>query len=200
MLSRGRVTNIRRRMTRSVGNLKAVWRMVQGRRGMDMMIFIITCLKGFCLFVCLFVRAAPVAYGSFQARDWIRTAAARLRHSSVLDLYQSSLQRWILNPLSRSRDLSRGLMYTSRVCYWWATVGTPLPSLYELWKWNPNSSAIHLGRSESLNPAYTQGLGRQKSIKTLVASLVTVLETVFHRCLRGVVVGYRHFLSLEAFV
>ena len=34
----------------------------------------------FCLFVCLF-RAKPAAYGSSQARDWIRAAAASLYHS-----------------------------------------------------------------------------------------------------------------------
>ena len=33
-----------------------------------------------CLFVCLF-RAKPAAYGSSQARDWIRAAAASLYHS-----------------------------------------------------------------------------------------------------------------------
>ena len=43
----------------------------------------------------------------------------------ICDLHHSSQQRWILNPLSKARDLSHVLMYSSRLCYWWATTGTP---------------------------------------------------------------------------
>ena len=56
------------------------------------------------VFVCLFFRAAPAAYRSFQARGRIRAAAARLQLtatatpdlSCICNLRHSSPQRWIL--------------------------------------------------------------------------------------------------------
>ena len=59
----------------------------------------------------IFSRAAPAAYGSSQARGWIRAAAAGLHHSHSktrsephLRLHHSSQQLRILNPLSEARD------------------------------------------------------------------------------------------------
>ena len=60
----------------------------------------------FFFFFCLF-RAEPMAYGSSQARGWIRAASTCLHHS----LWQ--LQ--ILNPLSEARDGIQFLMDTSRI-------------------------------------------------------------------------------------
>ena len=63
-----------------------------------------------------FVVAFSMAYGSFQARGLIRATAASLHHSSQ--------QHQILNPLSRIRDRTRILTYTSMVRFHWATTGT----------------------------------------------------------------------------
>ena len=83
------------------------------------------------LFLFVFFRAAPAAYGNPQARGWIWTAATSLRHShgktrSKLRLWpnHSSQQRWILNPLSKVMDWTRVLMDTRWVHYHWATTGT----------------------------------------------------------------------------
>ena len=63
--------------------------------------------------VCVFFRATPVAYGSSQARDLrdlIGATPASLHHSHsnkpscICDLYYSSPQCWILNPLSQARE------------------------------------------------------------------------------------------------
>ena len=66
-------------------------------------------------------RAAPMGYGSSQARDRKRATAAGLHdsHSNVdltrgCDLRPSSQQCWILNPLSEAQDHSfvhSGLLY-----------------------------------------------------------------------------------------
>ena len=60
------------------------------------------------LFVCLFFRAAPAAYGSYQARGQIRATAA--------SLYHSSQQGQILNPLRKARDQIRIRMDPRCVC------------------------------------------------------------------------------------
>ena len=64
-----------------------------------------------------------VAYGSSQTRGWIRatseayaTATAMQDLNCVCDLYHSSQQCQILNPLSEARDQSRILMDASWVC------------------------------------------------------------------------------------
>ena len=64
-----------------------------------------------------FFRAAPTAYGRSQSRVQIGTAATSLHHSNsnegsehVCDLYHSSQQHWILNPLSEARDQINILM------------------------------------------------------------------------------------------
>ena len=53
------------------------------------------------------------------------TATAGWCPSHVSDLYHSSQQHQILNPLSKARNRTRVLMDTSQVHYLWATVGTP---------------------------------------------------------------------------
>ena len=45
------------------------------------------------------------------------TATATLDPSLVRDLYHSSQQRWILNPLSEARDRTRILIDKSQVCF-----------------------------------------------------------------------------------
>ena len=62
-------------------------------------------------------RAAPLAYGSFQARRQIGAAAAGLHHSSW--------QRWIPNPPSKARDQTHILMDTSQIRFCSATLETP---------------------------------------------------------------------------
>ena len=44
--------------------------------------------------------------------------------SIICDLYHSSRQHWILNSLSRARDLTCILVDTSRICFCCATRGT----------------------------------------------------------------------------
>ena len=90
------------------------------------------------LFIYLFIAiswAAPVAYGSSQARGQIRAIAAGLCHShshvgselqSATYLHHSSWQHGILNTLSEARDRTRILKDTSWVLYHWTTTGAPL--------------------------------------------------------------------------
>ena len=84
-------------------------------------------------FFFFFFRAAPLAYGSSQARGWIGTAATGLCHSHSnagsklhCDLHCSSQQLQILKPLSGARDGAWNLMDTSQIHYCWATMGTPI--------------------------------------------------------------------------
>ena len=70
-----------------------------------------------CCFACfLFLMAAPVAYGSSQARGWTGAAAARLHHShsnTGSSTCTGTLQQCqILNPLSEARDWTHFLMDT----------------------------------------------------------------------------------------
>ena len=101
------------------------------------------------LFIYLFLlfRAAPVAYGGFQARCPIRAIEAglyhghsRIRSEPCLQPTPQSQQRQILNPLSKARDQTRNLMVPSWIRLCCATMGTnrlffyrlyakPLPSL-----------------------------------------------------------------------
>ena len=53
------------------------------------------------------------------------TATAMPDLSCICDLHHSSRQCQILNPLSKARDGTRNLMVTSRICFCWATTGTP---------------------------------------------------------------------------
>ena len=58
------------------------------------------------------------------------TATANQDLSRVCDLYHSSQQCWILNPLSEARDGTNILMDTSWVCYHWAMMETPYISKF----------------------------------------------------------------------
>ena len=61
-----------------------------------------------------FLRATPAAYGNSWARGGTGFVATGLCHShSVCDLYHSSQQHWIPNPLSEARDGTHILMDTS---------------------------------------------------------------------------------------
>ena len=82
----------------------------------------------FCLF-----RAAPAAYGGSQAKGVIGAGAATLNTATamphlthVCNLYHSSQQCWILNPLSEARDCTCNLMVPSRSCFCCATTVTPI--------------------------------------------------------------------------
>ena len=57
------------------------------------------------------------------------TAIATTDPSRVCDLHHSSWQRQILNPLSEARYQTHILINNSRVCFGWATVGTPCITL-----------------------------------------------------------------------
>ena len=61
-------------------------------------------------FFLAFFRAAPMAYGSSQAKGQIGGVAAGLHYSPitqdqshVCNLHHNSKQHWILNPLSEAR-------------------------------------------------------------------------------------------------
>ena len=45
------------------------------------------------------------------------TAMAARDSSCIFDLYYSSLQSWILNPLSETRDRTHILVDTSQICF-----------------------------------------------------------------------------------
>ena len=62
-------------------------------------------------------RAAPAAYGGFQAGDQIGAAAAGLHHSHSS---AGSLTHW-----SEARDWTHILMDTSQIRFHCATTGTP---------------------------------------------------------------------------
>ena len=101
-----------------------------------------THLMLFFFFFSLF-RAAPMAFGSFQARGRIRTAAASLYHkatatrdpSLVCNLHHSLRQRWVLNPLSKARDQTCIFVDTS----WVHITAEPRWELFmlifKMWNW-----------------------------------------------------------------
>ena len=88
-----------------------------------------------CMYKCMYLllfRAAPVAYGSSQARvdselqllAYTRATTTTTGDlSCVYCLHHNSWQCWILIPLSKARDQTCVLMDTSRVCSCWATMG-----------------------------------------------------------------------------
>ena len=84
------------------------------------------------IFFFLSFWAAPTAYGGPQTRGWIGAVGAGLYHSHSnagseppLQPNHSWWQRRILNPLSKARDQTCDLMYTSQIHFCWATTGTP---------------------------------------------------------------------------
>ena len=58
------------------------------------------------------------------------TATATPDPSHVCNLHHSSWQLGILNLLSKARDWTLVLLDTSRICYCWATTGTPAASYF----------------------------------------------------------------------
>ena len=81
------------------------------------------------LFIYLFIA---VAHGSSQARGQMElqlpaytTARATRDLGRVHDLHHSSWLCQIHNPLIKVRDWTHIFMDISRVCYSWATMGTP---------------------------------------------------------------------------
>ena len=91
-------------------------------------------------FFFLFFKAAPVAYGSSQARGLIGATGA--------DLHQSSRRRQILNPLSEARDRTRNLMVPS-----WIVSTAPQR---ELWvsrvAFQPLPQNVHVGGKDPCTP------------------------------------------------
>ena len=84
-------------------------------------------------------RAAPVAYGSSQARGRTRAASTATQDQSHnCNLYHSSRQSWTLNPLSEARDQTCVLMNISLIHFRWAMTGmlgfsemnSDIPNLY----------------------------------------------------------------------
>ena len=57
------------------------------------------------------------------------TATATPDLSYICDLHHSSWQRWILNPLSETRDQTRNLMVLGWIHFHCAPMGTPNPGL-----------------------------------------------------------------------
>ena len=81
----------------------------------------------FIIYLLLF-RAAPMAYGSSQARGWTRDAAAGLHHShsnirSKLHLQPTPQQYQIFNTLSEARDQTHILMNTIWLIMHWTAMG-----------------------------------------------------------------------------
>ena len=89
-----------------------------------------------------FSRATPEAYGGSQARGpiklWIpaytrTTATPHLRH--ICDLYHSSRQRRIPNPLIEAVDLTHNLMVLSWILFHCTSMGNPILSLFLCMVW-----------------------------------------------------------------
>ena len=84
-----------------------------------------------CLFILLF-RAAPMAYGSSQARGWIRTVTARLCHSH--SNARSKPHMWTTpqlmampdpEPTEWGQGSNPHPQDTGRICYHCTTTGSP---------------------------------------------------------------------------
>ena len=93
----------------------------------------------FFFFFCLF-RATPTAYGGSQARGLIGAPApaytrttAVLGVSHICELYHSSQQRWILNPLSEARDRTCNLIVPSQICFCCAMTVTPIVIILQVY-------------------------------------------------------------------
>ena len=81
------------------------------------------------VYLLLFFRAAPVAYGGSQARGWFGAVTTSLHHSHrnsgsdppVFDLHHSLWQHRILNPPIEAKDWTCIIMDTSWILLHWAT-------------------------------------------------------------------------------
>ena len=89
------------------------------------------------IYFLLFLRSTLVAYGNSRlgVKSELQlpaytTATAIQDPSHVCNLYHSSRQHQILNPLSEARDRTYILMDTSWVFYHWATMGTLSRNFY----------------------------------------------------------------------
>ena len=105
----------------------------------------------YLLFVCLFVfRAGPIAYGSSQARSWIRARAANLHHSQPHQIWAMSVtyttahgNAGSLNPQNKARDQTLILMDTNHILFHCTIMGTPSYYSFALyfpdgwWCWAP---------------------------------------------------------------
>ena len=87
-------------------------------------------------FIFLLFRAAPAAYVGSQARGLIgvtalayTTVSAMPDLSHIFELYHSSRQHRILNPLSKARDGTHNLMVPGQIHFRCAMMGTPHPLL-----------------------------------------------------------------------
>ena len=100
---------------------------------------------GFFFFFFGHFMAAPEAYGSTRARGRIGAVIASLHHSSQ--------QHWKLNPLSEARDWTWVLMDNYQVCYYSATMGTPVLLCF-IWKIYPGF------------PKYVKAIGRSSPCGT----------------------------------
>ena len=58
------------------------------------------------------------------------TATAMQDLSRACDLHHSSRQHWILNPLSKARDWTCGLMDTSQIHFLWAMPEIPMACFF----------------------------------------------------------------------
>ena len=92
--------------------------------------FIINLFSLLCLFLgpCPWHMEFPRLGVKSELQPLALTISTAMRGPShVCNLHHSSQQHQILSPLSEARDWTHVLMDTSRVCYCWATVGTPPP-------------------------------------------------------------------------
>ena len=64
------------------------------------------------------------------------TATAMQDLSHIYNPHHSSWQRQIFNPLSKARDRTCNLMVSSRICFYYATMGT-LTYVFYIWKFVP---------------------------------------------------------------
>ena len=88
----------------------------------------------------LLFRVTPMAYGCSQARGRIGAtllastpATVTGNPSLTCDIYHSSWQCQIPDPLSEARDRTHILMYPSRICFCCTTMGTlMIHNFYEL--------------------------------------------------------------------
>ena len=75
---------------------------------------------GVYLFVCLFFRATPLAYGGSQARGWVADVAAGLHHSHSDRIQAASVTytpaHGNTGSLSKARDQTCIIMDASQIC------------------------------------------------------------------------------------